>query len=87
MFSFCLGKEMKETIRKHWLKILLTLMGALGGFLYWKFVGCKSGTCPIKSVWYLTTLWGAVLGYLLGDIIKGLIDKKQKKGDEHKPLP
>ena len=40
-----------------------------------KFIGCLSGTCPIKSVWYLSTLWGFALGYLAGSIIKDLVVK------------
>ncbi len=58
------------------IKVVFTLAGALGGFLYWKFVGCESGTCPIKSVWYYSTLWGLALGYLMGDLVTGFIKKK-----------
>lgn len=52
------------------LSLVFLLIGAAGGFLYWKFVGCSSGTCPIKSVWYWSTLWGAAMGYLLGDLVQ-----------------
>jgi hypothetical protein len=68
---------MKELIRKHHLIILFSIAGATGGFLYWKFIGCLSGTCPIKSVWYLSTLWGLAFGYLSGSIVKDLIVKKK----------
>jgi hypothetical protein len=74
--------SMMRFIQKHKIKIAFALLGAIGGFLYWKFVGCQSGTCPIKSVWYLTTLWGAALGYLLGDIISGYLKKKEIKENE-----
>jgi len=57
-------------------KMVFSIIGATAGFLYWKFVGCESGTCPIKSVWYLSTLWGLAMGYLLGDIV-GSFNKKQ----------
>jgi len=70
---------MKDFIRKHITAIIFSLLGAIGGFLYWKFIGCESGTCPIKSVWYLSTLWGLVFGYLLGSIIEDLIKKFKKK--------
>lgn len=52
------------------LSLVFLLIGAAGGFLYWKFVGCSSGTCPIKSVWYWSTLWGTAMGYLLGDLVQ-----------------
>ncbi len=53
--------------------------GAIGGFAYWKYVGCLSGTCAIKSNWYLMVPWGAVLGFLAGSVIGDLIRKKGKK--------
>ena len=59
--------------------IIFTIIGAIGGFLYWKFVGCISGTCPIQSVWYWSTLWGAAFGYLAGDIINDFIVKRREK--------
>lgn len=65
-------------IQKIWPKLIGPLLGAIGGFFYWKYVGCQSGTCPIKSVWYLTVLWGAVLGYFAGDIVIDLIKKIRK---------
>jgi hypothetical protein len=70
---------MKYSLRKHILIILFTIAGAAGGFLYWKFVGCQSGSCPIKSVWYLSTLWGLAFGYLAGSLIKDLIIKFRDK--------
>jgi hypothetical protein len=63
------------------IKVSFALTGAIGGFLYWKFVGCISGTCPIQSVWYFSTLWGMVMGYLLGDLLLSLISKKQLKNE------
>jgi hypothetical protein len=70
---------MKEFIKTHIFLILFTIAGALAGFLYWKFIGCESGTCMIKSKWYLSTLWGGAFGYLSGSIIKDLIDKFRNK--------
>jgi len=77
---------MKTFIVKHYFIILFTIAGATGGFLYWKFIGCQSGTCPIKSVWYLSTLWGLAFGYLAGSIIKDLVVKfRKKKGTDGDP--
>jgi hypothetical protein len=72
---------MKEFFRKNLGVIVFSVAGAVGGFLYWKFVGCLSGTCIIKSVWYLSTLYGMLLGGILGSLTKDLIQsfKKQKK--------
>jgi len=70
---------MKQTIKKHIVAIIFSFVGAIGGFLYWKFVGCKSGTCMIKSNWYLMTLYGIFAGYLVGDIVTGYIRKGKDK--------
>ena len=61
--------------------VISIVTGGIVGFLYWKFVGCSSGTCPIKSVWYFSTLWGMVAGYLVGDLIQGIVAyfKSRKK--------
>lgn len=64
-----------------WIKIIFTLAGAIGGFLYWKLVGCTTGTCPIQSVWYFSTLWGMAMGYLLGDLLGSFILKRAIKNE------
>jgi len=70
---------MKDFIKRHMFLIIFSVAGAIGGFLYWKFVGCQSGTCPIKSVWYLSTAWGLAFGYLSGSIIKDFIVRYREK--------
>lgn len=70
---------MTDFIKKHLYIILFALAGAIAGFFYWKFIGCESGTCMIKSRWYLSTLWGGAFGYLVGSIIMDLINKFRNK--------
>jgi len=43
-------------------------LGAVAGFLYWKFVGCSSGTCMITSRPINSTLYGALMGFLVAGI-------------------
>jgi len=38
--------------------------GALG-YLYFRVVGCRTGTCPITSRWWTATGYGAVMCYFL----------------------
>ncbi len=45
--------------------ILGILIGGLIGYLYYRFVGCASGSCAITSNPYLTTLYGAIIGLLV----------------------
>jgi hypothetical protein len=72
---------MKQFLKNNLLIIIFSSIGAIGGFLYWKFIGCLSGACVIKSVWYLSTLYGLGLGWILGSLTRDLIAnfKKQKK--------
>lgn len=76
--------DVNKYLKSNRIQIVFFVAGAIGGFLYWRFVGCESGTCAIKSVWYWSTLWGAVMGYLIGDIISGFIEKRKNKGGEVK---
>lgn len=56
-------------------------IGAIAGFLYWHFIGCNSGTCPITSQWHNSTIYGALMGLLLGSSNK---KKKVKEGSSLK---
>ena len=61
---------MKEFLKKYIIKIIAIIVGGIGGFSYYYFIGCASGTCPITSNPYISIIYGAVLGYLFSDIFK-----------------
>lgn len=61
---------MNSMLKRNLLHIVGALLGAVGGFAYWHFVGCQSGTCPITSSPYISTIYGAVLGALLLSMFK-----------------
>ena len=42
------------------------VLGAGGGYLYYRFVGCTSGACLISSNLFLSIIYGGVIGLLLG---------------------
>lgn len=44
--------------------------GAVAGFFYWKFIGCSSGTCAITSKPLNSSLYGALMGFLVAGIFK-----------------
>lgn len=56
--------------RNNWLWLAGGILGALAGFLYWKFVGCSSGSCPITSKPVNSVLYGAVMGGLFASFFK-----------------
>lgn len=51
-------------ISKNKLTVLGVMLGALGGYLYYHYVGCVSGSCPITSRPLSSTVYGAVMGGL-----------------------
>ena len=50
------SRNMKKWLLKKKIGLIFTLFGILAGYLYWKFIGCASGTCAITSVWYRTMI-------------------------------
>jgi Family of unknown function (DUF6132) len=53
----------KSQIVFKWTKRILPIaLGALGGFLYYNYVGCVTGTCAITSNPWLSTGYGALIG-------------------------
>ncbi|MEY4292090.1 MAG: hypothetical protein RIQ61_467 [Bacteroidota bacterium] len=59
-----------QYIKKHFLTIIGILIGSLGGYAYYFFVGCASGTCAITSNPLNSTLYGAMMGGLLFSAFK-----------------
>lgn len=52
-------------ILKNKLTLLGIAAGALGGYLYYYFIGCAGGSCAITSNPLNSTLYGSVMGGLL----------------------
>ena len=57
--------------------IIGVLAGVVGGFLYWRLVGCSSGSCAITSHWYTSIIFGGLAGYLLSDGLADMLGKKK----------
>ena len=60
------------------------IVGAIAGFIYWKQVGCTTGTCMITSKWHNSTGYGALMGGLLFSMFQKPVRKdKETKSSEN----
>jgi len=50
-------------------EIIGTIIGAAAGFLYYKLIGCPTGSCPIISNPWSSTLLAAALGFVTGSML------------------
>jgi hypothetical protein len=46
------------------------IVGGVAGYFYWKHIGCSTGSCPITSGWYNSTLYGMFMGGIVFDLIR-----------------
>lgn len=66
-------------ISKHKLIIVGIILGAIGGYLYYYYIGCANGTCAITSKPFNSTLYGAMMGGLLFNMFQK--ENKLNKND------
>jgi len=57
----------KSFLHSNFLSLIGIIIGAISGFLYWKYVGCLTGTCkitsnPINSTAYFALMGGLIFG-------------------------
>lgn len=57
-------------LKRSWTYLAGAASGAAIGYLYWYFIGCSSGTCPITASPVNSIIWGAVMGSLLFSLFK-----------------
>lgn len=68
-------------INRHKLTLIGVVIGAIGGYAYYHFVGCANGTCAITSKPLNSTLYGSLMGGLFLNIFKKE-NKKQKNDND-----
>ena len=61
-------------------RITSAVLGGVAGYAYYYFIGCASGACPITSNPWISTAYGAVLGFLLMPLASG--SQRGKKREE-----
>ena len=75
------GEKQKLSFRRTLPMLILAVVGAIGGYLYYRLVGCVSGACFITSNPVISTIYGGVIGLLIGFIITPS-KKKEDKANE-----
>lgn len=45
--------------------LIAMIIGGIGGFVYYYFVGCNSGSCAITSNPYSSIIMGGLLGFFV----------------------
>jgi hypothetical protein len=66
---------MKKWFKNNKWSLIGIVLGAIAGYLYWLQVGCVSGTCAITSKPINSTVYGALMGYL----VSGFFKKENRK--------
>jgi hypothetical protein len=57
--------------RKKMIAIIIGVVaGGIVGFLYYRFIGCRSGACIITGNPYISTIYWAVLGGLVANLLR-----------------
>jgi hypothetical protein len=51
-------------LQKHGMTILGIVLGAIAGYAWFQFVGCSTGSCPITSNPWTSSIYGGVMGGL-----------------------
>lgn len=74
---------MKKILNTKWSKMaLFVILGAVGGYSYYYFIGCTSNACPITSNPYISSGYGMMIGLLLSfDSRKKETKSEVRKGD------
>lgn len=62
--------NLKKFVKENALVIIGVILGATGGYLYYHYVGCASGSCAITSKPINSTVYGAIMGGLLLSLLK-----------------
>lgn len=68
-------------LKKYYIQIAGLILGVAGGYLYYHFIGCRSGSCSITSNPYMSMIWGGLMGYLLLDMVASYLKPKKEAGE------
>jgi gas vesicle protein len=50
--------------------IVGVMIGGALGFANYRFIGCKTGACPLSANPWISTLYGMLIGGMIGSVFK-----------------
>lgn len=50
--------------------IIGAVIGGALGYANYRFIGCKTGACPLSASPWVSTLYGMVVGGMIGSVFK-----------------
>lgn len=57
---------------------LIGLVGGVIGSYFWVYnPNCTPDGCPLTSNIYFSSIWGAMMGYLLGGFVFEMVNRKK----------
>lgn len=76
----------KSFLQRNFGMLFFVTLGLIAGFLYYKYVGCVSGTCPVTANPIMSVLYGGILGGLFHSILTDILmpTAKRKYADKKK---
>ncbi len=70
--------NLKKWLRSNKFIVIGAIVGGIGGYLYYYFIGCASGSCAITSKPINSMIYFSVMGGLAASIIKPNLDKAKE---------
>ena len=73
-----------QNLFKYKITIIGIILGSIGGYLYYFYVGCASGTCAITSKPLNSSLYGAMMGGLFFNMFESKKTTTSNENWNHK---
>lgn len=64
-------------------RILPVFVGAVLGYAYYYFIGCRTGSCPISGNPYISTVYGAFAGFVFALPSKKKTEKNETDNERN----
>ncbi len=76
------NKKPTKSLKKYIVIFSGISAGVIAGYLYYFYVGCRTGACPLRANPYYNMLLGGLLGFIITDWIFSALNKKSSKTEK-----